>query len=128
MKRSISIVSLLFSALILTSCSMGSMMFHEQKSPYDFDKTVATIQANAKAQGWVVPKVYDFQKSLLKANQPDPGKITVLKLCHPEIAAKMLAKDDTKFVSVCSRRSAVDVDLDHFFVESIVGGDGPSAK
>jgi uncharacterized protein (DUF302 family) len=51
------------------------------------------------AQGWQVPKVYDFQKSLGHHGQLDPGKIAVLKLCHPEIAARMLANDDNKYVS-----------------------------
>ncbi|OOZ72328.1 hypothetical protein BOW49_11195 [Solemya velum gill symbiont] len=37
---------------------------------------------------------------MLKHNQPDPGKISVLKLCKPEIAAQMLASDNNKYVSV----------------------------
>ncbi|MEN8170793.1 MAG: DUF302 domain-containing protein [Pseudomonadota bacterium] len=35
---------------------------------------------------------------MLKNNQPDPGRIKVLKLCHPSIASKMLTPDDSKYV------------------------------
>ena len=84
----------------LTGCNyIGSMMVHEKQSPYDFDKTVALVQDNAKAKGWIVPKVYDFQASMKKHKQPDPGKIKVVKLCQPEYAGKMLSQDDTKFVA-----------------------------
>ena len=77
---------------------MGQVMIHEEQSPYDFDKTVETILSNTKAQGWLVPKTYDFQKTLLKHKQPDPGRIQVLKLCKPEYASSLLQNDDTKFV------------------------------
>jgi uncharacterized protein (DUF302 family) len=55
------IISLL---MWLTGCSMGPMMIHENKSPYSFDKTVATITDNAKDQGWKIKKIYDLQKSM----------------------------------------------------------------
>lgn len=87
-------------AVLVSGCSMGSLMIDERKSPYGFNETLATIQENAKTQGWLVPKVYDFQRSLLLHNQPDPGRIVVLKICHPAYAAKMLAVDDNKYVSV----------------------------
>jgi uncharacterized protein (DUF302 family) len=77
---------------------MGQVMMHEKQSPYDFDKTVETILANTKEHGWIVPKTYDFQKSLIKHNQPDPGRVMVLKLCKPDYASKLLSNDDTKFV------------------------------
>lgn len=100
MKNFVSLIALVLATVVLAGCSVSDMMIVEKKSPYDFEKTVATIQENAKARDWFVPKIYDFQKSLLKHNQPDPGKITVLKLCHPEIAGKMLANDDNKHISV----------------------------
>jgi uncharacterized protein (DUF302 family) len=84
---------------LLSGCNLGEMMIHENESPYDFDKTVEVITANAKAHGWIVPKVYDFQKSLLKYKQPDPGKVKALKICHPEYASQLLSQDDSKFVA-----------------------------
>lgn len=85
--------------VLLSGCNMGEMMVHENESPYDFDKTVELIQANAKAQGWVVPKVYDFQQSLIKNKQPDPGKVKIIKVCHPDYAGALLLEDDSKFVA-----------------------------
>jgi uncharacterized protein (DUF302 family) len=86
---------------LLTGCAaMGSMMIHEQQSPYDFDKTVATINENAKAAGWVIPTVYDFQDILIRDKKPDPGKIKVIKICKADIASELFTSDDSKFVSV----------------------------
>lgn len=93
-----SLFALVLVALVTGCSSMGKMMVNERQSPYGFDKTVETITANAKAQQWTVPKVYDFQKSVIKHDQPDPGRIKVLKICQPAYAAKMLVHDDSKFV------------------------------
>lgn len=87
-------------AILLGGCSMGSLMIHEQRSPYDFDTTVATIVKNATARGWVVAKTFNFQESLLAHGEPDPGPMTVIRLCAPRFATRMFASDDTKFVSV----------------------------
>lgn len=92
------LLPVLLLVVLLSSCNMGQVMMHEKQSPYDFDKTVETILANTKEQGWIVPKTYDFQKSLIKHKQPDPGRINVLKICKPDYASKLLASDDTKFV------------------------------
>jgi uncharacterized protein (DUF302 family) len=91
------------SVLVLLSilgCSAGKVMIHERRSPLDFDATVATIKQNAHAQGWEVPRDFDFQKALTARGQPDPGRITVLKLCSPEFATRMFVDDESKFVSV----------------------------
>jgi hypothetical protein len=74
-------LSVLALVALLSGCNMGEIMIHENQSPYDFDKTVEVITANAKAEGWMMPKVYDFQKSLLENKQPDPGKVKALKIC-----------------------------------------------
>jgi uncharacterized protein (DUF302 family) len=87
-------------ALLLAGCSMGSLLIHEQRSPYDFGTTVDTVMANAKARGWQVPKTFDFQAALLAHGQPDPGRMTVIKLCSPQYASRMFATDTSKFVSV----------------------------
>jgi uncharacterized protein (DUF302 family) len=79
---------------------MGELMVHETKSPYDFEKTVSVITEEARHQGWVVPKVHDFQQSLLKFDQDDPGRIKVVKVCKPEYAARLLRHDESKYVSV----------------------------
>lgn len=85
---------------LLMGCSMGKIMVQENESPYQFDKTVELITENAKGRGWMVPKIYDFQKSLIAAGQPDPGPVKVIKLCHPKYAGPLLSKDDSKFIAV----------------------------
>jgi uncharacterized protein (DUF302 family) len=86
--------------ILLVGCSPGKIMVHENESPYEFDKTVELITGNAKERGWMVPKTYDFQKSLIAAGQPDPGRIKIIKLCHPKYAGPLLRKDDSKFIAV----------------------------
>jgi uncharacterized protein (DUF302 family) len=87
-------------SLFLAACNMGHMMIHEVESPYDHDKTIETIKANALSRGWLISKEYNFQEALLKHKQPDPGKVTLVKVCHPEIATRLLSSDDNKYVSV----------------------------
>jgi uncharacterized protein (DUF302 family) len=100
MKKSGIHISIISSAIILAGCSMGELMVHETKSPYHFDKTVSAITEAAQQQGWLVPKVYDFQKSMLKFEDYDPGRIKVLKVCKPKYVATLLKQDESKFVSV----------------------------
>lgn len=95
--QSLFVLSLL---TFLFACSAGHIMMNEEKSPFDFDKTVTTIVENAKANQWLVPKVYDFQAALIARGQADPGKIKIIKLCRPEYAAKMLSDEDSRYVSV----------------------------
>jgi len=61
------------------------------RSPLGFEQTVNTIIEKVKADGQVVPKVYDFRKSLLKHVGTDVGETTVIEICYPEQAAKLLA-------------------------------------
>lgn len=76
------------------------MMIHEAKSPYDSNTTVDTVSENAESEGWTVPKVYDFQKSILNAGSGDVGRIKVIEMCQPEYASGLLGADDTRFVAV----------------------------
>jgi len=108
MKKIASFVAIVTVALLIgsgfyvavASGSFGSVMIQEKKSPFGFDQTVSTIKENVKANNWVIPKQYDFQKTLKKHGQGDVGRIAVFKLCQPEIAGKVLAEDGNKFISV----------------------------
>jgi len=86
--------------MIVMKRTAPGMMIHEAKSPYDFNTTLDTVIANAESEGWTVPKVYDFQKSILDAGAGDVGKIKVIEMCQPEYASGLLGADDTKFVAV----------------------------
>ncbi len=98
MNKSLIWAMALLAALLLSGC--GSMMVHESKSPYDFDKTVSTIMDNVKAAGWSMPKIYDIQKMLLEKGKSDVGRMKIVKLCNPDYAESLLAVDDSKFVGV----------------------------
>ncbi len=93
------ILGLIVLALVMKMAAPG-MMIHEAKSPYDFNTTVETIIANAESEGWTVPKVYDFRKSIVDAGSDDVGRIKVIEMCQPEYASGLLGADDTKFVAV----------------------------
>ncbi len=98
MKKSLLRALALCGALLLSGC--GSLMVHESKSPYDFDRTMATIKANVEAEGWSVPKIYDIQKMLLDKGKSDVGRMKIVKLCNPDYAESLLSADDSKFVGV----------------------------
>lgn len=85
--------------LVLYGCAVGTLMVNEHRSPYSFDATVAKIVENAKARSWEIPKTFDFRASLIARGQPDPGPLTVIKLCSPELASRMFARDSSKWVS-----------------------------
>lgn len=84
----------------LAGCSLGSVMIQERESPLGFEATIERITANAHAHGWEVPRSFDFQQALTARGRPDPGRITVLKLCSPDFATRMFGSDDSKYVSV----------------------------
>jgi uncharacterized protein (DUF302 family) len=86
--------------LWLAGCSLGPAMIDERQSPLSFEATIERITTNARALGWEVPRSFDFQKALTSRGRPDPGRMTVLKLCSPDFATRMFASDDSKYVSV----------------------------
>ena len=86
--------------LFVMKMAAPGMMVHEAKRPYDFNTTVDTVIANAKSEGWTVPKTYNFQKSIRDAGSGDVGRIKVIEMCQPEYASGLLGADDTKFVAV----------------------------
>lgn len=99
-KRFVSDLVTISLSILLGGCSLGPLMIHEQRSPYNFEATVSTVVNNAKARGWEVPKTFDFRAALVARGKPDPGPMTVIKLCSPELASRMFASDDSKFASV----------------------------
>ena len=60
---------------------------------------IVVMIVNAESEGWTVPKIYDFQKSLQDAGSGDVGSTRVIEMC-PEYASGLLGADDTKFVAV----------------------------
>jgi len=93
------VVGILLTAVIGWTMMPG-MMIHEHKSPYDLDKTVDTITANAEENGWSIPKIYNFQKTIKEEGYDDVGRIKVIEMCQPEIASGLLKNPENKRVAV----------------------------
>lgn len=79
--------------------AMPNMMLHVSTSLMPFEQTVTTIESNAVAAGWQVPKIYNLQESLLKAGKGDIKQLKVVSLCQPEHAYNILSDDANKAVS-----------------------------
>ena len=82
--------------------SLPGMMITEVPSPYSMEETLEKIEANAKAEGWKVPKKWkiDFQKNLKYVTKIDIGPNRLLKMCEPQAAADILIHDELKRLSV----------------------------
>lgn len=79
---------------------MPGMMLHENVSPYDIDKTVETIKANALAKGWVVPGIKPLHESVKKHGGGDLSAVMLVNLCQAEHAFNILEADENKKISV----------------------------
>lgn len=99
------LISFIAGAVVATAIgysSLPGLMIKEIPSPYSFDETLEKIEANAKAQGWKVPKSWkvNFQKNLLKVVKVDIGPNKLIKMCEPKAAADILIHDELKRLSV----------------------------
>jgi len=95
---SVKIAGVMLVAGLASGCSMKSMMVGERVSPYGVDETIAKIQANAKAIGWVAPDVKDMKKSILKHGGKDiGGEVRIVELCNAAHAGKILTKDEGRY-------------------------------
>jgi uncharacterized protein (DUF302 family) len=74
-------------------------MIPVHQSKLSVDETVAAIEKNALDKGWLVPKIYNIQNSLLKAGHDDMTQLRILSICHPHYSYDILKNDQDKFVS-----------------------------
>lgn len=79
---------------------MPKMMLKERRSPYDVEKTVEQIKANALSQGWVVSSVIPLHKSVKKHGDYDLKPTFLINLCQASHAFNILKTDTNKIVSV----------------------------
>ena len=78
--------------------SAPEMMITENESKLGYEETVQTIKDAAVAQGWKIPTVHELDKSVAKAGY-DVLQVSVIELCHPDHAAKILKNDDDRVVT-----------------------------
>lgn len=93
----------LIAGAVATAVTVGlvlpKLMITEHPSPYSLEETVDRIVARTKQSGWVVPKVYDFEKSIAEHTGIFVGPVKVIEICFPDSAARMLAEDRNKVVT-----------------------------
>ena len=85
-------------AAVLFWVLMPRLMLTVHDSRLGFDDTVAAIQSSAEAHGWKCPKVYDVQKTINGVGH-DLGRVTILSLCQPDHAFRILEEDSNKKVT-----------------------------
>ena len=71
----------------------------EKASPWDFEKTVQLLMAEAEKQNWMIPAVHDLQASLAKSGK-EVRSVKVLEVCKPQYSGKILEKSDERIASV----------------------------
>jgi uncharacterized protein (DUF302 family) len=84
---------------ITAGLALPKLILTEQESPYSLEETVTRIVERTRQSGWVVPKVYDFEKSIAEHTGIVVGPVRVIEICFPDSAARMLAEDRNKVVT-----------------------------
>ena len=84
--------------LIALYFATPSIMFIERESRLGYSETIAAIHESSEAEGWIIPKQYKLDKSLSNAGY-DVLPVSVIELCKPEHAFKILNEDEYRLVS-----------------------------
>ncbi len=74
------------------------MMLVESESKYSFEETLQRLQQAIDQKGWKTPAVHDLQATLAKFDY-DVRKVKVMAVCQPDIAQKILSRDDERIAS-----------------------------
>lgn len=78
--------------------AMPSMMLSVQPSRLGFEDTVTTLQQVTEKHGWKVSKVYDIQTTLQKSGHAKMTPASILSICQPDHAYRILKEDANKKV------------------------------
>lgn len=71
----------------------------EQRSKFDFGKTVDLLVAEAGRREWNIPAVHDLQQSLAKSGKT-VRPVKVIEICKPKYSGQMLELNDERIISV----------------------------
>jgi uncharacterized protein (DUF302 family) len=74
------------------------IMILEDISPLNYEETVQSILDSSAEQGWKVPKTYALNESVKEAGY-DVLPVTVIELCQPDHAGRVLQEDEARVVS-----------------------------
>lgn len=75
-----------------------SVLFIERESRLGYSDTISAIHEATVAAGWIIPKQYQLDASLSKAGY-DVLPVSVIELCNPDHAYRILAEDEYRLVS-----------------------------
>ena len=75
-----------------------SLLFIERESRLAYEETIAAIHEATKEAGWIIPKQYQLDASLSKAGYK-VLPVSVIELCNPDHAYRILAEDEYRLVS-----------------------------
>ena len=79
---------------------MPGMMLKEYRSPLGVAETVAAIEKNALAAGWVIPSIVPLDESVRKNGGGELPPVRLVNICQPHHAHEILNEDGNKVVSV----------------------------
>ena len=70
----------------------------ESRSRFGFDETVDMLSKTILAKGWKIPVTHDLQETMMR-NGKDVLPVKVIELCNPDLAFRILSRDDSRDVS-----------------------------
>jgi uncharacterized protein (DUF302 family) len=76
-----------------------SQLVIENRSKFDFDKTVDLLVTEAERRDWKIPAVHDLQQSLAKSGK-SVRPVKVIEICKPQYSGQMLELNDERIISV----------------------------
>ena len=98
---------LLITALMLSGCSMSKMMFLEDESKYEFNKTAVELKLVLEKNGWQVTEKRDMKEHYAQFGF-ETRDIVTFEICKPKGAVDILNKDKyTRMVPFMPMRVAI---------------------
>jgi len=91
------LLTLLIAGFVMFQSAPGLMII-EDESPLGYEETIQAIQSSAAENGWKVPAVHEIDLSVAKAGY-DVLPVSVIELCHPDHAARILKEDNARVVA-----------------------------
>lgn len=86
------------SFFLLSACSMQKIMFVEDESKYNFDKTVDTLHKALIDNDWTIPCTTNLQSRYAEFGYSG-GSLLTMEICKPAAAAAIIGGDKRKRMS-----------------------------
>lgn len=98
---------LLITVIILSGCSMSKMMFLEDESKYEFNKTAVELKLVLEKNGWQVTEKRDMKEHYAQFGF-ETRDIVTFEICKPKGAVDILNEDKyTRMVPFMPMRVAI---------------------